>query len=251
MIRGPFDGIVSISRRRLSLQVGTSYAGSVPVVVGRQLRERVGGSLSVLAAHGRAYLDAALLTREVSGSWRAGAAGALIMSVVPAHLMRSVGGGYDNESVAMTAMCLTFLVWCVSVRNKWTALILGPLAGLAYANMVAAWGGYIFVLNMVGVHAAFLVAVEPMHTPIDERVAHRGPLFGIAHGQLRAHQMAGSGGEALYEERQVEPLGEAQRLLLDPGDGRVGRLHVKPPPVRARHRAGCAYGSACCRCRRE
>jgi len=50
MIRGPFDGIVSISRRRLSLQVGTSYAGSFPVVVGRQLRERVGGSLSVLAA---------------------------------------------------------------------------------------------------------------------------------------------------------------------------------------------------------
>ena len=30
------------------------------------------------------------------------------MGVVPAHLMRSVGGGYDNESVAVTAMTLTF-----------------------------------------------------------------------------------------------------------------------------------------------
>jgi dolichyl-diphosphooligosaccharide--protein glycosyltransferase len=39
-----------------------------------------------------------LLTREVSGSWRAGAAGALVMSVVPAHLMRSVGGGYDTRA---------------------------------------------------------------------------------------------------------------------------------------------------------
>jgi hypothetical protein len=59
MIRGPFDGIVSISRRRLSLQVGTSYAGSFPVVVGRQLRDRVGGSLSVLAARQDAAADQA------------------------------------------------------------------------------------------------------------------------------------------------------------------------------------------------
>lgn len=49
-----------------------------------------------------------LLTREVSGSWRAGAAAALVMSVIPAHIMRSVAGGFDNESVAVTAMCLTF-----------------------------------------------------------------------------------------------------------------------------------------------
>jgi hypothetical protein len=59
MIRGPFDGIVSISRRRLSLQVGTSYAGSFPVVVGRQLRDRVGGSLSVLATQQDAAADQA------------------------------------------------------------------------------------------------------------------------------------------------------------------------------------------------
>lgn len=50
MLRGPFDGLVSVSRRRLSLQVNACYAGSFPVVVGRQIRDRVGGSLSVLAA---------------------------------------------------------------------------------------------------------------------------------------------------------------------------------------------------------
>jgi hypothetical protein len=59
MIRGPFDGIVSVSRRRLSLQVGTSYAGSFPVVVGRQLRDRVGGSFIVLAARPDAPADPA------------------------------------------------------------------------------------------------------------------------------------------------------------------------------------------------
>lgn len=37
---------------------------------------------------------------------------------------------------------------------------IGLLAGLAYAYMVAAWGGFIFVGNMVAVHAASLVGEE-------------------------------------------------------------------------------------------
>lgn len=80
------------------------------------------------------------------------------MGVVPAHLMRSVGGGYDNESVAVTAMTLTFYLWVRSLRNGETYnYLFGVLAGVAYFYMAAAWGGYIFVLNMVGAHAAFLV----------------------------------------------------------------------------------------------
>ncbi|KAG7367203.1 dolichyl-diphosphooligosaccharide-protein glycotransferase [Nitzschia inconspicua] len=80
-----------------------------------------------------------------------------MMAIVPAHLMRSVGGGYDNESIANTAMVLTFYFWVRSLRNDNSAWM-GALAGLAYFYMVAAWGGYIFVLNLVGVHAATLVA---------------------------------------------------------------------------------------------
>jgi len=100
----------------------------------------------------------ALLTHETTGSWRASAAAALIMAVIPAHTMRSVGGGYDNESVAITAMCLTFYLWCRSLRTprSWP---IGILAGLAYGYMVAAWGGYVFVGNMVGLHAAALFAL--------------------------------------------------------------------------------------------
>jgi dolichyl-diphosphooligosaccharide--protein glycosyltransferase len=45
-----------------------------------------------------------LLTRECSGDTNAGVIGALIMAIIPAHIMRSVGGGYDNESIAVTAM---------------------------------------------------------------------------------------------------------------------------------------------------
>ena len=42
---------------------------------------------------------------------------AAIMSVVPAHLMRCHGGGYDNESVAITAMCATFYLWVRALRS--------------------------------------------------------------------------------------------------------------------------------------
>lgn len=47
LIRGPFDAVVSISRRRLSLQLGSAYAGSFPVVVGREFLPRVGATLAV------------------------------------------------------------------------------------------------------------------------------------------------------------------------------------------------------------
>jgi hypothetical protein len=48
VIRGPFDAVVSISRRRLSLQINGNYAGSFPVAVGRQFLDRVGGSMPVV-----------------------------------------------------------------------------------------------------------------------------------------------------------------------------------------------------------
>lgn len=47
LIRGPFDAIVSVSRRRISMQLHGNYAGSFPVVVGRQYLDRVGGSIPV------------------------------------------------------------------------------------------------------------------------------------------------------------------------------------------------------------
>eukprot|EP00547_Thalassionema_nitzschioides_P010410 CAMPEP_0194229208 /NCGR_PEP_ID=MMETSP0156-20130528/43769_1 /TAXON_ID=33649 /ORGANISM="Thalassionema nitzschioides, Strain L26-B" /LENGTH=781 /DNA_ID=CAMNT_0038961751 /DNA_START=290 /DNA_END=2633 /DNA_ORIENTATION=- len=83
---------------------------------------------------------------------------ALCMSMVPAHLMRSVGGGYDNESVAVFAMTFTFYCWTRSLRGNDTPnYVWSVLSGLAYFNMVAAWGGYVFVLNLIGVHASVLV----------------------------------------------------------------------------------------------
>jgi LysM repeat protein len=51
LVRGPFDAVVSVSRRRISLQLQGNYAGSFPVVVGRQYLERVGSSIPVVSVH--------------------------------------------------------------------------------------------------------------------------------------------------------------------------------------------------------
>jgi len=107
----------------------------------------------------------ALFALECSGKYSSGAFAGLIMAIVPAHIMRSVAGGYDNESVAMTAMMLTFCSWVRALREKPSvkdgkatvdSVVFGTLCGFAYIYMVAAWGGYIFVLNMIGAHAAAL-----------------------------------------------------------------------------------------------
>jgi hypothetical protein len=68
LVRGPFDAVVSVSRRRLSLRVGGNYAGSFPVVVGRQIRERVGSALPVVAAQ-EGPAPAALPTTATQVAW--------------------------------------------------------------------------------------------------------------------------------------------------------------------------------------
>ena len=130
-----------------------------------------------------------------------GLAAAGMMAIVPAHLMRSVGGGFDNESIAVSAMVLTFYCWIRSLRNlnveqagdatanndnrvdedglKIAAdsesedvvsisyvVLWSVVAALAYFYMVAAWGGYVFVLNLVGVHAAMLVVAGRFNTQV-------------------------------------------------------------------------------------
>ena len=69
-----------------------------------------------------ATLFTALIAREAAvGKHKATAFAitAAIMAILPAHLiMRSVAGGYDNESVAVTAIVATFFWWIRSLRTE-------------------------------------------------------------------------------------------------------------------------------------
>lgn len=99
-----------------------------------------------------------LLTYECFRSRNAAIFATAIFAIVPAHLMRSIGGGYDNESVAVSTMLLTFYLWvrCLRINSHW---LWSVFAGAAYVCMVAVWGGYIFVLNLIGAHAGILILV--------------------------------------------------------------------------------------------
>ncbi len=110
LLRGPFEAVLSVSRRRLSLQLNGSYAGSFPVVIGREYLTRVGSVLPV-----------ATVSRGASDRAQPG---------VPPRKSIGLGGGFvieaaDDPAANADATPVTSLV--VSVRDLEELLdILGP-----------------------------------------------------------------------------------------------------------------------------
>jgi len=141
-----------------------------------------------------------LITFEISRSVNAGLLGAGIMAIIPAHLMRSMGGEYDNECVAMAAICATFWLWLRSVRNP-SSWPWGLLSGASYIYMVAAWGGYIFVLNMIGLHAAMLVGLGRFNSGV-----HKAYTLFFVIGTYGAVQVPVVGLQPLRSLEQMGPL---------------------------------------------
>jgi len=142
------------------------------------------------------------LTYEVSsGSTTSALFAAAFMSVIPAHMMRSVAGGFDNESVAVAAIVGTFFFWLRSLRtpHSWPV---GVLTGLSYVYMVAAWGAYTFVLNMIGLHAGVLVLLGRF-TP---HLHHAYSLWYII-GTAGALQFPIVGWQPFQSMEQIMPLG--------------------------------------------
>ncbi|CAM9488075.1 unnamed protein product, partial [Ectocarpus sp. 8 AP-2014] len=94
-----------------------------------------------------------LLTTEVSfhgtGSYRT--AGRFILPY-PAKV---VGGSYDNEGVAIFALIFVFYLWIKSVNTG--SMMWACLTALAYFYMVAAWGGYVFIINIIPIYVVVMV----------------------------------------------------------------------------------------------
>jgi len=130
---------------------------------------------------------------------------ALIMAIVPAHLLRSVGGGYDNESVATTAMQLTFWTWTVTLSSSNTtrATILGAVSGIMYFYMVAAWGGYVFVINLIGLHALFVLLLRKL--PFDHLYFSYTSFYAV--GTSLAMQIPVVGWTPIKSLEQLGPFG--------------------------------------------
>lgn len=88
-----------------------------------------------------------LLTKECTNRVETGLLAALFIAIVPSYISRSVAGSYDNEAVAIWALVNTFYFWIKAVN---TGSILWSVAcTLQYFYMVAAWGGYSFIINII------------------------------------------------------------------------------------------------------
>ena len=88
-----------------------------------------------------------LLTKECTNKIEAGLIAALFVSMVPSYISRSVAGSYDNEAVAITALVNTFYLWIKAVNTGSVAWAVA--CTLQYWYMVASWGGYSFIINII------------------------------------------------------------------------------------------------------
>ncbi|KAJ1916241.1 oligosaccharyl transferase stt3 subunit [Tieghemiomyces parasiticus] len=94
-----------------------------------------------------------LFTREVCNA-TAGLFAALFIAVAPGYISRSVAGAYDYEGIAIFILMLCFYLWLRAVRTG--SALFAVSAALVYFYMVATWGGYVFIINMVPLHACVL-----------------------------------------------------------------------------------------------
>ena len=98
-----------------------------------------------------------LLTCEVSPSPSAGLLAAAFMGIVPGYISRSVAGSYDNEAIAIFLLVFTFFLWLKAIKNG--SIMWGTLTALFYGYMVSAWGGYVFITNLIPLHVFVLLCM--------------------------------------------------------------------------------------------
>ena len=87
--------------------------------------------------------------------WTAFAVTAGVMSVLPAHLITIHRAGH-RQWVHRRHRHRRHLLLVGSILPTERSWPIAFVAALSYFYMVAAWGGYTFVLNMIGVHAGIL-----------------------------------------------------------------------------------------------
>ena len=68
---------------------------------------------------------------------------------------RSVAGSYDNEGIAIFALMFTYYLWIKAVKTG--SMYFGAWTAMAYFYMVSAWGGYVFIINLIPLHVLTLL----------------------------------------------------------------------------------------------
>ncbi|XP_030856257.1 dolichyl-diphosphooligosaccharide--protein glycosyltransferase subunit STT3B [Strongylocentrotus purpuratus] len=102
--------------------------------------------LTALAAYG--------LTTELWDA-SAGLLAACFIAIVPGYISRSVAGSYDNEGIAIFALLFTYYLWIKAVKTG--SIAWASATALLYFYMVSAWGGYVFIINLIPLHVCVLL----------------------------------------------------------------------------------------------
>lgn len=87
----------------------------------------------------------------------AGIVAAALIAICPGYISRSVAGSYDNEGVAIFALLLTFYLFVKAVNTGSLSWALASAFGYFY--MVSAWGGYVFIINLVPLYVLVLLVI--------------------------------------------------------------------------------------------
>ncbi|KAI9493324.1 Oligosaccharyl transferase STT3 subunit-domain-containing protein [Zychaea mexicana] len=95
-----------------------------------------------------------LLTAELKDS-SAGLLAAAFIGIAPGYISRSVAGSYDNEGIAIFLLMFTFFLWIKAL--KLGSALYAALTAFFYFYMVAAWGGYVFIINLIPLHVFVLM----------------------------------------------------------------------------------------------
>lgn len=106
-------------------------------------------------------IAAYLLTSELKDS-SAGLLAAAFMAIAPGYISRSVAGSYDNEGIAIFLLVFTFYLWIKALKTG--SAMYGTMTALFYFWMVSAWGGYVFITNLIPLHV-FVLLLMGRFTP--------------------------------------------------------------------------------------
>ncbi|CAO1625208.1 unnamed protein product [Jaminaea pallidilutea] len=92
----------------------------------------------------------------------AGLLAAAFIGIAPGYISRSVAGSYDNEAIAIFLLMMVFHLWIKALKDG--SVMSGVMCALFYFYMVAAWGGYVFITNVIPLHAFALILMGRFST---------------------------------------------------------------------------------------
>lgn len=111
------------------------------------------GTLSVLAIY--------FLGKEVQGK-RTGLFTALLLGVTPAHIQRSITGFFDNESIGILLLVVTYVFFVRGLKTN--SMVYGLFAGITLGFLGISWGAAKYAFDFLALYVIVLILLKKHST---------------------------------------------------------------------------------------